>query len=266
MTAGLKTFSKVRALHDRTTNQAEKASAAARMKTLAAKAGMTVEQAVSRLDAPPLEIVASATVDVASAFNAFFNTPEMQAQRAERERLRAEKRAVLLVEYETEAAVFDDTPLEAALRAACEPLLGPGEIWDGIYRLDGWGILDGRATMPESVRRAVSEGWPMPTTVAGAWAEFEAAEKIADARCAFCYEYTPHAFVEGRRYLIEDLLNTLPARSLNDLRARGAWLEFWARAEITQSTDEHLAVVTTLRADIERMAMRMRAQGSGAER
>jgi len=262
LTSSIETFAKVRALHDSTTNPGEKASAADRMKALAGKAGMTVDQALSKLDEPPVTIVASATVDMGDAFNAFFNTPQMRADRAERERLRAERRAVLLVEYGSEAAVFDDTPLEAALRAACEPLLGPGEIWDGIYRLDGWGMLDSRATMPESVRRAVSTGWPMPTTVVEAWAEFEAAEKIADARCAFCYEHTPHAFVEGRRYLIEALLNTLPARSLNDLLARGAWLEFWARAEISQSTDERLSVVTTLRADIERMGQRLRAQGA----
>ena len=52
MTAGLETFAKVRALHDRTINAGEKAAAAGRMKKLAQKAGMTVAEAVSKLDAP----------------------------------------------------------------------------------------------------------------------------------------------------------------------------------------------------------------------
>lgn len=46
------TFAKVRALHDRTENPGEKASAAGRMKAIAKAAGMTVAEAVSKLDTP----------------------------------------------------------------------------------------------------------------------------------------------------------------------------------------------------------------------
>ncbi|POR40221.1 hypothetical protein [Methylobacterium sp. V23] len=53
MVAGLETFAKVRALHERTDNPGEKAAAAGRMETLARKAGMTTVEAVSKLDGAP---------------------------------------------------------------------------------------------------------------------------------------------------------------------------------------------------------------------
>lgn len=49
----------------------------------------------------------------------------------------------------------------------------------------------------------------------------------------------------------------MPARSLRDMRARGAWLGHWADGESEQSRDDHRAVVATLRADIERMGQRL---------
>lgn len=50
MIADLETFTKVRALHDRTDIPGEKAAAANRMEALASAAGMTVAEAVSKLD------------------------------------------------------------------------------------------------------------------------------------------------------------------------------------------------------------------------
>lgn len=92
MSPDLATFAKVHALHDSTTNAGEKASAAARMTVLARKAGMTIEEAMSRLDAaePTPRTGAQAAAD---AFNEFFNSPEMRAQRAGREQERAKRRA-----------------------------------------------------------------------------------------------------------------------------------------------------------------------------
>lgn len=189
MVASLETFQKVRALHDRTDSPGEKAAAMLKMQTLARKAGMSVEEAVSTLDAPGPMSEAQAA---ASAFSDFFNTPEFRAERAERERKRAAKCRDLLAEYGSEDAVWADTDREAALRQACEPLLGPGESWNTIYRLDGWHGYDPDSRMPASVRRAVTEAWPLPKTTAAAWAEYEAAEKLDSDRCAFCPDYSPH--------------------------------------------------------------------------
>ena len=267
MTPDLSTFAKVRALHDRTDSPGEKASAAAQMRTLARKAGMTVGEAVSKLDAPkprPVPAPKSAVRAAADAFNEFFNRPDFVAERAERRQRRRAEAAAIVERHGSEEAVFADTPMESALRAACEPLLGPGETWESVYRLDGWGSLDSRAKMPASVRRAVTEAWPMPATVTAAWAEFQATERLTGERYTLSDYADPPSFVSARRYVVEEVLNTLPARSLAELRARGAWLDFWANYEVDQGADDHRAVVATLRADIERMGARLREQDAAA--
>ncbi|CAO4173702.1 Homeodomain-like domain-containing protein [Methylorubrum populi] len=257
--SNLDTFAKVRALHDSTTNPGEKAAAAGRMKVLARKAGMTVKQAMSKLDAPKPKTRAEAA---AEAFNDIFNSPEMRAARAEREREDAKRRAAAVERYGSEDAVFADTAVEAALRAACDPLLiwdtRPG--WHGCYILGGWSNHSGKGSMPLEVREAVTNGWPIPETVASAWAEYEDAEAIEDARYAFDGNYTPHRWTEARRYVLEDVLDTHPARSLNDLRARMSWLEFLSRKESSWTHEGDLIRLATLRADIERMGARLREQ------
>ena len=258
MVADLETFAKVRALHDRTDSPGEKTAAMLKMQTLARKAGMSVEQAVSTLDrAPPKAPAGPSFADI-------FDTPFFREAKAERDRERAIRCRELIAEYGSEAAVWADTDREAALRRACEPLLGPGQGWDTIYRLDGWGMLDFRATMPESVRRAVTEAWPLPTTTAAAWAEFEAADKRESDRAAFCPNYSPHAWAEARRYLLEDLCRTLPAYSLHDIRARLSWIEFAARQGFSQGWEEQEPTLTALRADIERMGTRLRERDAEA--
>src|SRR3954452_15771934 len=106
MAAGLETFAKIRALHDNTSIPGEKAAAAAKMESLARNAGMTVEEAVSKLDTPK-----PAAFDI---LNEFFNKPEFREHRAEAEREGVAKRAALIVEYGSEEALYADTPQEAA--------------------------------------------------------------------------------------------------------------------------------------------------------
>ena len=222
----------------------------------------------SNVDTPEPEVPpepptrAQATAD---AFNAFFNTPEMRAERAERETKRQAKCRELLAEYGSEDAVWAATDREAALRRACEPLLGSGQTWNTIYQLDGWGSFESRSQMPGSVRRAVTEAWLLPTTVAEAWAEYEAAEKLDNDRCAFCPDYTPHTWAEARRYILEDLCQTLPARSLHDLRCRLSWMEHVARLDIARSWEEQAPTLQTLRADIERMGTRIRGEDADVQ-
>lgn len=73
MTTGLETFAKVRALHDRATSAGEREAAAGRMVQLARKAGMTVAEAVSKLDAPQMTPAQA----VAASFAEFFNRKGM---------------------------------------------------------------------------------------------------------------------------------------------------------------------------------------------
>lgn len=215
----------------------------------------------SKLDtpepSPPPQGPAQAFAD---SFAEFMNRPEFVAERREREARRRVEAAAIIDRYGSEDALFEDTPLEAALRAACEPLLDAGEGWDGFYSLDGWGDLGSRSKMPTSVRDAVTHGWPLPVSVVEAWAEAEEADRLMGERCTVNDGYEPHLYVVARRYVIEELCNTLPARSLNDLRARGAWLAFQADAEVSQDIEEHRTLIATLRADIERMGQRLRDQ------
>ncbi|WP_156376070.1 hypothetical protein [Methylobacterium sp. Leaf117] len=254
MKAGLEIFAKVRALHDCTNSTGEKASAAGRMEALAKAEGMTVGEAVSKLDV--------SIPKPANFFEDLFNTPEFRAERAEWEAKRQTKAATLVEEYGSEDAVFADTPMEAALRAACELLLGPGQTWQTIHEIDGWGQLHGPDTMPASVRKAVSEAWPLPTTMAAAWAEYEASEKLIGDRYTIDRYCDPWVFVNARCYVVEELCNTLPARSLNDIRARLSWIEFWASNEVRQDPNEYRINLATLRADIERMSARLKEEAA----
>ncbi|MCJ2143328.1 hypothetical protein [Methylobacterium sp. E-066] len=104
----------------------------------------------------------------------------------------------------------------------------------------------------------------MPETVAAAWAELQCTDRLIGERYTLDRYCDPHLFSEARQRLVEEILNTAPARSLNDLRARGAWLDFWANGDVSQSDAEHRTVVATLRADIERMGPRLREQDVGA--
>jgi hypothetical protein len=242
MTAGLETFAKVRALHDRTTNPGEKASAAARMRTLASKAGMTVEEAVSKLDAPPVTILASRTVDMGS----FFDTPYFREQMAERERERAVRWREVLDEYGTEEAVFEPGPIERALDEAAGRV-GPDP---------GWDTFPLREVPPEIVA-AVEAAWPMPGTVRAAWEEFAFWDKLShdrEARGTACGDRSPAVQIWCR--ILERMLDEAPALSLKDLRARVSWLDFLDG----QDAREHGTRLATLRADIERMGQRIREQ------
>ena len=242
MTAGLETFAKVRALHDRTTNPGEKASAAARMKTLAGKAGMTVDQAMSKLDTPPVTIAASCTVNVAD----FFDTPYFREQKADRDRERAVRWREVLAEYGSEEAVFTPGPIERALDEAAARF-GPHPGWDA-YLL---------GNVPPAIVATVEAAWPMPTIVCDAWIEFAFWEKLTsdrEARGVACGDQSNPVQIRSR--LLERALDHLPAASLNDLRARLSWLEHLD----SRDAREHGTRLATLRADIERMGQRIREQ------
>ena len=197
----------------------------------------------------------------AHPFEALFNSPEFRARRAERERQDAATRAEALAEHGTAEAVFADTPMEAALRAACEPLLGPGETWDGLHKLAGWDWLDGLRAMPGTLRTVVETAWPLPATVVEAWAEHQERGRLDSQRHAFDPDWSASTPAAARRDVVEGLLDTLPARSLADMRARLSWLDELNDIE-ARGEDRQRGRLATLRADVERMAMRLRAQGS----
>lgn len=241
MVAGLETFQKVRALHDRTDSPGEKAAAMLKMQTLARKAGMSVEQAMSTMDAPAPK--------PPNFFEDLFNTPEFRASQAKREQERLARCAVLLEEYGSEEAVFADTMLEAALRKACQGL-------------PAWDDFTPHHLMPAAVGEAVAAAWPMPRTVAETWVEYEAAERRADDRCSFDRYYSPEAFMQARRYLLEEILDKEPSQGFEDLQARVAWLEHLNGRGFSRSQEEQTVVLGSLRQDVERLSVQT---GRGTE-
>ncbi|ABY30274.1 winged helix-turn-helix domain-containing protein [Methylorubrum extorquens] len=257
--SNLDTFAKVRALHDRTTNPGEKAAAASRMEALAHSAGMTITEAVSKLDAPKAPPAVPRNI-----FEDLFNTPEFRAQRAERQREYAERRIAALAEYGSEDAVWEPSDREHALEAACRPVIVRKPIINGeMDTLQGW--EGGRwGQLPPAAQAAVSSAYAPPASVHEAWAEFRFWEKLADDRVAFFEHHDHDARVRGRISFVEHLLDTMPARSMGDLRARLDWMQHLHDRRWSRGDPEDGELLATLRADIERMGPRLRDQDAAA--
>ena len=186
-------------------------------------------------------------------FEDLFQSPEYKTREAEYQRARADRRAAFLEEHGDERVASRDTEMEDALQDACKPLLGSGETWLGLYRLAGWDWCDGFEEMPEVLITAVSDAWPMPKTVEAAWTEYQATESRTADRQAFLEEYGPPGFIEARQRVLQTLMDTLPAHSLEDLRARLSWLDLLNELGAPR-VDVQRARLATLRLDIERLA------------
>lgn len=170
----------------------------------------------------------------------------------------------LIARYGTEDALFADTEREAALRAATRHLV----VWDdepgreGVYRMAEWGVLDTGLNMPLPLRTAVTEGWPVPSTVAGLWEEYDTAKALeADRDFAADGFYQPDLWMIARSYALEALLDTVPSRSRADALARQCWMEWLVERGWTRDVREDAKLLVTLRADIDRL---VRPKGDGA--
>lgn len=252
----LSTFAKVRAVHDSTTIPGEKAAAAGRMKALAQSAGMTVKQAKSKLDraAKPAPVPPAPR----NFFDDLFNSPEFRAQRDERLQRYAERRTAALAEYGSEDAVWAKNEREEALERACLPFIVRKPIINGeMDTLRGW---DGGyfSRLDPDVQAAVAEAYAAPASVRAAWDEFLFWQKIGDDRTAFCDLYDHGVRVRARVCFIEHALDTLQARSIADVRTRLTWMEHINDQGWQRGSSEDATVLATLRADIERMALKLR--------
>lgn len=186
-------------------------------------------------------------------FASVIRSPAYQAREVAYQQGRADRRALVLAKHVgDECAAFRDTEMENALRNACKPLLGPGETWLGLHRLAGWDCCDSFDDMPDILLTVVSDAWPMPKTVEGAWIEFRATEARTADRNAFSEDYSPPAFVEARQRVVQVLLDSLPAKSLADLRTRLSWLD-WLNELGAPRVDVQRVRLEILRGDIERI-------------
>lgn len=109
--------------------------------------------------------------------------------------------------------------------------------------------------MPPELRKAVLDAWPIPETVAGVWAEFAEAEKLSNDRNDLDDgNYDDFDFIRARSYVLESLLDTMPARSFSDILARLSWMNHLNDRGWSRDVREDAALLATLRADIDRQA------------
>jgi len=148
-------------------------------------------------------------------------------ERRERERQWGEYRIAVIAKYGSEDAAKEPTPIEQTIDAAVEPLRrGVREGTRAVESLDGWHRLLSTREAPDSVRRAVEQAAPMPTTILAAKTEYDlwnerddelaaawgAARGEAEYLSLGCYL---------RRDMVRDLLETgLRAQSIGDVLIR----------------------------------------------
>lgn len=261
MTLDLERFQKVWRLANEGSTEGERVAAKSRAEAMAAKAGMTLQHAVSKLG--------TQSTEPPSFFDWMKSDPFFKAQAEERELRDAKRRAEVLKRAGSIRAVFDPTADEIALRAAIEPfsVLMPYSCPSGIQRrytaaLDGEITGDNIAGTARA-RVSVTAACPFPVNFGQAIAEVKKWDRLRLDRSAFVnYDWSPDAEVDLRCRMVEEYLNTAPAENWQDAEDRFAWLRYsWQRQwfepekeRYDPATDRLEADFATLRALYDRQA------------
>lgn len=221
-------FAKIYSLMNSTSYDGEREAARDRAEAVACAAGMTFEEAVDVISAPasPPTEAAPTMQNPFAGFADYMekHEPGYKARVAEearqREEARLKERADLIERYGSEEAVMAPCEKEALLEKACAHLAEVEE--DGyVSNLDGWGPMSKNIDLPESVRQAVSQAYPLPTSVAEAWAEWRHWNRRWHERVTLEPYLESHPLpVNARLAVLEELLVALPAQSLEDVLAR----------------------------------------------
>lgn len=233
-------FRKVHSLMAGGSTDGERAAARARAETMAAKAGMTLQQAVSSLDSQP-------AAKAPSFFDGFDDWMEVKEPgwKAERAKEKAERntrddlrRAEIMERYGSEKALFARTEREVLLDEAVAHL-ATWEHWtdeDGnrhrfAATLDGkraehcyWSVKD----ITPAIREAVTTAYPWPSRLDDALQEVKAWDRLRlDRGLVSGGEWNHYAEVECRFALLEHALETgQPAASWDDIQARFDWKRY----------------------------------------
>jgi hypothetical protein len=237
------TFAKTVVQRDRAATAGERAAAQTAMAALARRAGITVEEALARTGPKP---------PPRNPFEEIFNSPAFQAESRAREAKRATRRAAVEAAGGNAQSVFDETDLEARLRTACAPLIVQVPIIGGLMdTLQGW-HSESFARMPEAVARAVEAAAPTDG-LKEVWSAYQSLERLADDRQAFFRDYEHGVCLRAYLTVIEHRLDTLPALTMNDLRARMAWLDHIIARDWHRGPPEDTVLIRQLKADVERL-------------
>lgn len=235
---------KLRKVHGLITGGAtegERVAARSRAESIAKAAGLSLEAALSKLDA-------QAHARPPNIFEGFDDWMEAKqpgykareaAKRAERNARDARRRAEVLTVYGSEAALFAHTEREATLDAAIAHLAtwdhwidNAGTVHRFAKTLDGQGDEFWRMeNITPAIRAAVVGAYPWPETLAGALAEVKDWDRLRLDRALFCGvgggEWNHYCDVECRVTLLEnDLEAGRPASSWDDVQARFDWKRY----------------------------------------
>lgn len=221
-------FAKIYSLMNSTTYDGEREAARDRAEAVACAAGMTFDEAVEAIATPETSLpdAAPAWKNPFEGFADYMEEkePGYKARMAEEARLREQERmklcADLIERYGSEEAVFNACAREAMLLNTCQHLEVLDEEYGYVSNLDGWGILSKDDELPESVRRAVSLAYPLPTSVTDALAEQRYWGQRGMERQTFDRDYDFVLPVRARLVVLEELIMSLPARSIEDVLAR----------------------------------------------
>lgn len=105
-------------------------------------------------------------------------------------------------------------------------------------------------TLPPEVRREIGGAVRLPSDVAGTWAEHRHWQKRTEIHAAFRPEEEAPLWIKARVALLEERLDTLPARDRCDVLARLDWMAL-ARDRGHLRAEEDAACLAALRQDIE---------------
>ncbi|MFC0278612.1 helix-turn-helix domain-containing protein [Falsigemmobacter intermedius] len=247
---------KVRALMDGGKTEGERSAAKGKAEALAARAGLTLKEALSSLDGPD-----NSPGNFFAGFDDWMEAKEpgykaeQARRRADREAKRLARCKELLAEYGSREAVFAPTDTEARLRDALASFRD-----DSMYGYRGFSFSQGPTPeMWQAMREAVA----VPDTVHGAWAAHQAHEARQDDRFAFCPDYTPWEWEEAWASALGWLLDNLPSTTAQDMTARLEWLRSIASSENAPCAERFKSLAASLCSD---MAALLDRQAQGMSR
>lgn len=248
-------FRKVHALVTGGATEGERAAAKARASKIAAKAGMALSDAVSKLDAPKPK-----STNFFEGFDDWMEEKEpgykdREAKaRSKKEEQRRKQQQELLKVYGSEEALFAETDQERLLRVTLEPLADKSEYHNCsdtyISGYAGWTCRKPTPPLWESIECAFA----LPADVQGVWSEYQHWQQLGDARYTFDAMHETPIWVRAREAALEHLMDTVPAQNPDDFRVRLIWLEHLNGREYSRDSQEDSDLIATMRTDFENLS------------
>jgi hypothetical protein len=257
-------FGKVRRLMDKGATEGERKAARTAATKMAARAGLSLKEAVSKMDAQP----SARPVNIFEGFDDWMEAkePGWKAERAREKAARDSRddlrRAEVMSVYGSEAALFARTEWESLLNVAIAPLA----TWDYWTDNDGTehrfaATLDGKRPkmalwhvedITPALHEAVTTAYPWPSSLDNALKEVRAWDRLGRDRALFAGgEWNHYAEVECRIVLLEHALNVgWPAASWDDVQARFDWKRYEFERQWINPTERKDPFLDRIEADV----------------